>query len=160
MNTDDIIKEGLDQIDKEVQKKNEIREQADIIIKDLLSNKYRSKIRIEDTLYLFLLSTGNKLMKNENNEYEKVPTYILEVYDMDKVYRINKDNGNLLESMNKAANIGLEDDNIKISPKQYRPYKFEIEIDDKFEIEQILNTLVSSAVAYLLDEFIVEELPE
>lgn len=160
-NINDIISEGFKQIDDEVQQKNNIREQADIIIKDLLSHNYRSKVEIKDNYYLFLLSTGNKLTKDKDNKPVKIGTYALTVYDINKVYSIQKGNNDLLSAMEKAKNISIDDDSVlNVSPKTYKPFVFEVEIDERFEVEQLLNTLVSSAVAYLLDEFIVEELPD
>lgn len=158
--TNDIIQKGLEDIDKEVDKNNNIRKQAEIIINDLLQNKYRSKIRIEDTLYLFLLSTGKKKQLNKENKYETIPTYVLQVYDIDKLYNITNNNVSLIESITMASNLGLEDNRIDLKIKNYKPYVFEVEIEEGFEIEQLLNTLVSTAVAYLSGEFIVEELPE
>lgn len=156
----DIIQKGLSDIDNELDKESQIRDQANEIIRDLLNNNYRSKIRIEDTLYLFLLSTGNKRILNKENKYELLPTYVLQVYNMDKLYSITNNNVSLIESMTIANNIGLEDNKIKPIVKNYKPYTFEVEIEDGFEIEQLLNTLVSTSIAYLLGEFIVEELPE
>lgn len=159
-NINDIIKQGLDSIDNELDKEVQIRDQANLIIQDLLNNNYRSKIRVEDTLYLFLLSTGNKRVLDTDNKYKLIPTYVLQVYNMDKLYSITNNNVSLIESITSANNVGLHDNRIKPVIKNYKPYTFEVEIEDEFETEQLLNTLVSTSVAYLLGEFIVEEMPE
>lgn len=160
-NINDIVTKGLREIDNEVTKKDNIREQADIVIRDLLSNNYRSKIELNGNLYLLLLSTGNKLVKDNNGDIDKVGTYALTVYDIRKVYNIQKGNNDLLVAFNKAKAIDNIDDEsvLNISPKTYKPFVFEVEIEDGFEVEQLLNTLVSSAIAYLSGELIVEELP-
>lgn len=160
-NINDIVTEGLREIDDEIIKKDNIREQADIVIKDLLSNNYKSKIEINDNLYLFLLTTGNKMIKDNNGDVSKIGTYVLTVYDIRKVYDIQKGNSDLLIAFNKAnAMDNIDDESVlNISPKTYKPFVFEVEIEDDFEVEQLLNTLVSSAIAYLSGELIVEELP-
>lgn len=160
-NINDIVTKGLREIDNEVTKKDNIREQANIVIRDLLSNNYRSKIELNGNLYLLLLSTGNKLVKDNNGDIDKVGTYALTVYDIRKVYNIQKGNNDLLVAFNKAKAIDNIDDEsvLNISPKTYKPFVFEVEIEDGFEVEQLLNTLVSSAIAYLSGELIVEELP-
>lgn len=160
-NINDIITKGLREIDDKVTKEDNIREQADIVIRDLLSNNYRSKIELNGNLYLLLLSTGNKLVKDNNGDIDKVGTYVLTVYDIRKVYNIQKGNNDLLVVLNKANAIDSIDDEsvLNISPKIYKPFVFEVEIEDDFEVEQLLNTLVSSTMAYLSGELIVEELP-
>ncbi len=146
----DTVQKGLKEIDNEVDKNKSIEEQAEIVAKDMMLHNFNSKVDVNGTLYIFTLSTGRK---------GKLPTYVLTVTDVDKAYGVQKENLGLLEAINKMGKLD-EGSPINLAPKVYKPMVLELEIDDSLEEEQMINLLCKTAIAKLLGEFIIEELPE
>ena len=146
----DTVQKGLKEIDNEVDKNKSIEEQAEIVAKDMMLHNFNSKVDVNGTLYIFTLSTGKK---------GKLPTYVLTVTDVNKAYGVQKENLNLLEAISKMGKLD-EDSPINLAPKAYKPMVLELEIDDSLEEEQMINLLCKTAIAKLLGEFIIEELPE
>lgn len=146
----DTVQKGLKEIDNEVDKNKSIEEQAEIVARDMMLHNFNSKVDVNGTLYIFTLSTGKK---------GKLPTYVLTVTDVNKAYGVQKENLNLLEAISKMEKLD-EGSPINLAPKAYKPMVLELEIDDSLEEEQMINLLCKTAIAKLLGEFIIEELPE
>lgn len=160
-NVYDTVQEGLKDIDKELDKSMSIEEQAEIVAKDMLLHNYNSKVDIEGVLYIFTLNTG-KATRRVNNKVVTFPTYRLTVTDVNKAFNIQQDNIKLLQAMQRLDGINKELNNgaVNLSPKVYKPMVLELEIDDSLEEDQMINLLCKTAIAKLLGEFIVEELPD
>lgn len=146
----DTVQKGLEEIDNEVDKNKSIEDQAEIVARDMMLHNFNSKVDVNGTLYIFTLSTGKK---------GKLPTYVLTVTDVNKAYGVQKENLNLLEAISKMEKLD-EGSPINLAPKVYKPMVLELEIDDSLEEEQMINLLCKTAIAKLLGEFIIEELPE
>ena len=155
----DTVQQGLDEINSEIDKNNSIEEQAEIIAKDMMLHNFNSKVDVEGTLYIFSLSTGKKNVMVAKNKYQTIPTYVLTVTDVNKAFGVQQENLTLLDAMNKMQGIEAGSP-VNLSPKVYKPMVLELEIDDSLEDEQMINLLCKTAIAKLLGEFIIEELPE
>ena len=160
-NVYDTVQEGLKDIDNELDKSMSIEEQAEIVAKDMLLHNNSSKVDIEGVLYIFTLSTG-KATRRINNKVITFPTYKLTVTDVNKAFNIQQDNIKLLQAMQRLDGINKELNNgaVNLSPKVYKPMVLELEIDDSLEEDQMINLLCKTAIAKLLGEFIIEELPD
>ena len=155
----DTVQQGLDEINSEIDKNNSIEEQAEIVAKDMMLHNFNSKVDVEGVLYIFSLSTGKKNVMVAKNKYQTIPTYVLTVTDVNKAFGVQQENLTLLDAMNKMQGIEAGSP-VNLSPKVYKPMVLELEIDDSLEDEQMINLLCKTAIAKLLGEFIIEELPE
>ena len=155
----DTVQQGLDEINSEIDKNNSIEEQAEMVAKDMMLHNFNSKVDVEGVLYIFSLSTGKKNVMVAKNKYQTIPTYVLTVTDVNKAFGVQQENLTLLDAMNKMQGIETGSP-VNLSPKVYKPMVLELEIDDSLEDEQMINLLCKTAIAKLLGEFIIEELPE
>lgn len=155
----DTVQQGLDEINSEIDKNNSIEEQAEMVARDMMLHNFNSKVDVEGTLYIFSLSTGKKNVMVAKNKYQTIPTYVLTVTDVNKAFGVQQENLTLLDAMNKMQGIEAGSP-VNLSPKVYKPMVLELEIDDSLEDEQMINLLCKTAIAKLLGEFIIEELPE
>ena len=155
----DTVQQGLDEINSEIDKNNNIEEQAEMVAKDMMLHNFNSKVDVEGVLYIFSLSTGKKNVMVAKNKYQTIPTYVLTVTDVNKAFGVQQENLTLLDAMNKMQGIEAGSP-VNLSPKVYKPMVLELEIDDSLEDEQMINLLCKTAIAKLLGEFIIEELPE
>ena len=155
----DTVQQGLDEINSEIDKNNSIEEQAEMVARDMMLHNFNSKVDVEGVLYIFSLSTGKKNVMVAKNKYQTIPTYVLTVTDVNKAFGVQQENLTLLDAMNKMQGIEAGSP-VNLSPKVYKPMVLELEIDDSLEDEQMINLLCKTAIAKLLGEFIIEELPE
>ena len=155
----DTVQQGLDEINSEIDKNNSIEEQAEMVARDMMLHNFNSKVDVEGVLYIFSLSTGKKNVMVAKNKYQTIPTYVLTVTDVNKAFGVQQENLTLLDAMNKMQGIETGSP-VNLSPKVYKPMVLELEIDDSLEDEQMINLLCKTAIAKLLGEFIIEELPE
>ena len=155
----DTVQQGLDEINSEINKNNSIEEQAEMVARDMMLHNFNSKVDVEGVLYIFSLSTGKKNVMVAKNKYQTIPTYVLTVTDVNKAFGVQQENLTLLDAMNKMQGIEAGSP-VNLSPKVYKPMVLELEIDDSLEDEQMINLLCKTAIAKLLGEFIIEELPE
>ena len=155
----DTVQQGLDEINSEIDKNNSIEEQAEMVARDMMLHNFNSKVDVEGVLYIFSLSTGKKNVMVAKNKYQTIPTYVLTVTDVNKAFGVQQENLTLLDAMNKMQGIEAGSP-VNLSPKVYKQMVLEVEIDDSLEDEQMINLLCKTAIAKLLGEFIIEELPE
>ena len=159
----EIVQEGLREIDNEITQSQYIREQADEIVKDMLSNNNKtSYVYIGEDPYIFqYYKTDNERYYDDIDEQYKIgTTYSVLVTNEKLKNQIALENGIALENACKFKDIKDKAINGVISPRLYRPAKYEAPLRG-LEIEQVLNTLVSTGLAYTLgvfDQFVVGEI--
>lgn len=136
--SEDIIKQGFSEIDKEIQDDEEVRKEAEYITKKLLSNP--------------------KVTVNYENEYAETLEERFEEYELG--IRTSSTNVVLVALSLTKQRAVHEYNKTALKPKIYTPMILTAEVDDTYTYEQIINTLVSAFLCKLRGVFKVEVLEE
>lgn len=130
----DILSRGFNEIDNDLKIHEEIREVAKTLAQRLMwekgINEYITDEYGNQAPYTFMLENGI----NATTGTPTIRVYVINVYHMEQAS--------------------------KIQGKQYKPAKYEAVYDGTYDREQVVQTLLSTAIASIKGVILIDELEE